>query len=139
MDEEEFVAQILKDRVENKLSSTKEILETNDKLLVEIYANYMNYNRNRDNLVYSRERLKSYYYSNNNFSKGEFITYINQKYFYDLRIHKGGFVRSIDGNMVRLVNGRNIWSVDMTKNIIFTKLNKEQKLKLIIIDTFEEE
>lgn len=138
MDEEEFVAQILKDRLENKLSSSKEIHELNDKILVEIYGNYMNYDKNKENLVDSREKLKEYYFSNNNFSKGEYITYINSKYFYDLKIHKGGFIREIDGKMVRLVNGRSFWSVDMEKTRIFTKLTKEQKIKLIIIDTFEE-
>ena len=138
MDEEEFVASILKDRVENKLSSTKEIHELNDRILVDIYSNYMNYEKNKENLVSAREKLKEYYYSNNNFSKGEYVTYINPKYFYDLRIHKGGFVTSIEGNILRLVNGRSVWGVDMKKIRIFTKLNEDQKLKLIIIDTFEE-
>ena len=138
MDEEEFVASILKDRVENKLSSTKEIMDLNDRILVDIYGNYMKYEKNKQNLIESREKLKEYYYSNNNFSKGEYVTYINPKYFYDLRIHKGGFITSIEDNMLRLVNGRSVWGVDMKKNRIFTKLNKEQKLKLIIIDTFEE-
>ena len=138
MDEEEFVASILKDRVENKLSSSKEIHELNDRILVDIYSNYMNYEKNKENLVSAREKLKEYYYSNNNFSKGEYVTYINPKYFYDLRIHKGGFVTSIEGNILRLVNGRSVWGVDMKKIRIFTKLNEDQKLKLIIIDTFEE-
>ena len=138
MDEEEFVASILKDRVENKLSSTKEIHELNDRILVDIYSSYMNYEKNKDNLVSAREKLKEYYYSNNNFSKGEYVTYINPKYFYDLRIHKGGFVTSIEGNILRLVNGRSVWGVDIKKIRIFTKLNEDQKLKLIIIDTFEE-
>tara|TARA_B100000963_G_C22270498_1_gene512551 strand:- start:9 stop:425 length:417 start_codon:yes stop_codon:yes gene_type:complete len=138
MDEEEFVASILKDRVQNKLSSTKEIHELNDKILVDIYSNYMNYDRNKENLISAREKLKEYYYSNNNFSKGEYVTYINPKYFYDLRLHKGGFITDIEGDMVRLVNGRSVWGVDMKKIRIFTKLNKDQKLKLIIIDTFEE-
>ena len=138
MDEEEFVAGILKDRVENKLSSSKEIHELNDKILVDIYSNYINYEKNKENLISAREKLKEYYYSNNNFSKGEYVTYINPKYFYDLRIHKGGFITSIEDNMLRLVNGRSVWGVDMKKIRIFTKLNKEQKLKLIIIDTFEE-
>ena len=138
MDEEEFVANILKDRVENKLSSSKEIYELNDKILVDIYSNYMNYDKNKEHLISAREKLKEYYFSNNNFSKGEYVTYINPKYFYDLRIHKGGFITSIEDNMLRLVNGRSVWGVDMKKIRIFTKLNKEQKLKLIIIDTFEE-
>ena len=56
----------------------------------------------------------------------------------DLRLHKGGFIIDIEGDMVRLVNGRSVWGVDMKKIRIFTKLNKDQKLKLIIIDTFEE-
>ena len=138
MDEEEFVAGILKDRVENKLSSSKEIHQLNDRILVDIYSNYMNYEQNKENLVLAREKLKEYYYSNNNFIKGEYVTYINPKYFYDLRIHKGGFITSIEDNMLRLVNGRSVWGVDMKKIRIFTKLNKDQKLKLIIIDTFEE-
>jgi|TARA_B110001469_G_scaffold55268_1_gene53373 hypothetical protein len=139
MDEEEFVAQILKDRVENKLSSKKEIQILNDNILVEIYSNYMKYNKNEENLVKSRARLQDYYFSNNNFSKGDYVTYINGKYFYDLRIHKGGFVREINDEMLRLVNGNSIWSININKVRIFTKLNKEQKLKLIIIDTLEEE
>jgi hypothetical protein len=139
MDEDEFVNNILNDRVENKLSSSKEILELNDKLLVDIYSNYMSYDKNKENLIKSRTRLNDYYFSNNNFNKGEFITYINSKYFYDLRIHKGGFIREIDGDILKLVNGSNIWSINMNNVLIFTKLNKEQKLKLIIINTFEEE
>merc|ERR1712166_812320 len=126
MDEEEFITEILKDRVENKLSSRKEILELTDKILVDIYSNYMKYEKNNENLIKSRTRLNDYYFSNNNFSKGEFITYINGKYFYDLRIHKGGFIRDIDGEMLRLVNGKSIWSVNMTHVHIFTKMNKEQ-------------
>ena len=113
MDEEEFVAQILKDRVENKLSSKKEIQILNDNILVEIYSNYMKYNKNEENLVKSRARLQDYYFSNNNFSKGDYVTYINGKYFYDLRIHKGGFVREINDEMLRLVNGNSIWSINI--------------------------
>ena len=138
MDEEEFVNQILKDRIENKLSSRKEIEELNDKILFDIYRNYMNYEQNKENLINSRKKLKDYYYSNNNFTPGEYVKYINTKYFYDLKIHKGGFIRSIDGNMIRLVNGNNFWSVDFTKTKLFTKLNQEQLIKLIIIETFEE-
>ena len=48
----------------------------------------MNYDKNKENLADSRQKLKEYYFSNNNFSKGEYITYINSKYFYDLKIHK---------------------------------------------------
>ena len=77
MDEEEFVASILKDRVENKLSSTDEILDLNDRILVDIYGNRMKYEKNKHNLVESLRKLKEYYYSNNNFSKGEYVTYIN--------------------------------------------------------------
>ena len=80
-----------------------------------------------------------FWISNNNFSKGDYVTYIDGKYFYDLRIHKGGFVREINDEMLRLVNGNSIWSININKVRIFTKLNKEQKLKLIIIDTLEEE
>ena len=138
MDEEEFVNQILKDRIENKLSSRKEIEELNDKILFDIYRNYMNYEQNKENLINSRKKLKDYYFSNNNFSPGEYVKYINTKYFYDLKIHKGGFIRSIEGKMVRLVNGNNFWSVDMDKTKLFTKLNQEQLIKLIIIETFEE-
>ena len=138
MDEEEFVNQILRDRIDNKLSSRKEIEELNDKILFDIYRNYMNYEQNKENLINSRKKLKDYYYSNNNFTPGEYVKYINTKYFYDLKIHKGGFIRSIDGNMIRLVNGNNFWSVDFTKTKLFTKLNQEQLIKLIIIETFEE-
>jgi len=138
MDEEAFVNQILKDRIENKLSSRKEIEEVNDKILFDIYRNYMNYEKNKENLINSREKLKDYYYSNNNFSSGEYVKYINTKYFYDLKIHKGGFIRDIEGDMVRLVNGKNFWSVNMKKTKLFTKLNQEQLIKLIIIETFED-
>ena len=138
MDEEDFVNQILRDRIDNKLSSRKEIEELNDKILFDIYRNYMNYEQNKENLINSRKKLKDYYYSNNNFTPGEYVKYINTKYFYDLKIHKGGFIRSIDGNMIRLVNGNNFWSVDFTKTKLFTKLNQEQLIKLIIIETFEE-
>lgn len=138
MDEEDFVNQILRDRIDNKLSSRKEIEELNDKILFDIYRNYMNYEQNKENLINSRKKLKDYYYSNNNFTLGEYVKYINTKYFYDLKIHKGGFIRSIDGNMIRLVNGNNFWSVDFTKTKLFTKLNQEQLIKLIIIETFEE-
>ena len=138
MDEEEFVNQILRDRIDSKLSSRKEIEELNDKILFDIYRNYMNYEQNKENLINSRKKLKDYYFSNNNFSPGEYVKYINTKYFYDLKIHKGGFIRSIEGKMVRLVNGNNFWSVDMDKTKLFTKLNQEQLIKLIIIETFEE-
>ena len=139
MDEEKFVQEILQDRFDNKISSTKEIQEVNDKILFDIYCNYMNYEQNKENLKNSREKLKDYYYSCNNFSPGEYVKYINTKYFYDLKIHKGGFIREIDGKMVKLLNGRSFWSVDMEKTKIFTKLNEEQKIKLIIIDAFEDD
>jgi hypothetical protein len=138
MDEDKFVQEILQDRYDNKISSKKEIQEINDKILFDIYCNYMNYEGNKENLKNSREKLVDYYYSCNNFSLGEYVKYINTKYFYDLKIHKGGFIREIDGKMLRLMNGGSFWSVDMDKTKIFTKLNEEQKLKLIIIDAFED-
>ncbi len=139
MDEEEFVQKILQDRFDNKISSKKEIQEINDKILFDIYRNYMNYEKNKENLKNSRNKLQDYYYSSNTFTPGEYVKYINTKYFYDLKIHKGGFIREIDGKMLKLMNGRNFWSVDMEKTKIFTKLNEEQKLKLIIIDAFEDD
>ena len=137
MDEKEFITQVLKDRISDKLSSRKEILELNDSILFKIYSDYMNYPKNKENLIKSRERLKDYYYSNNNISKGEYVTYINPKYFYDLRIHKGGFVREINKKIVKLVNGNILWNINLDKVQLFTKLSKEQKIKLIIIDSFE--
>ena len=139
MDEEEFVQKILQDRFDNKISSKKEIQEINDKILFDIYRNYMNYEKNKENLKNSRNKLQDYYYSSNTFTPGEYVKYIDTKYFYDLKIHKGGFIREIDGKMLKLMNGRNFWSVDMEKTKIFTKLNEEQKLKLIIIDAFEDD
>ena len=50
MDEENFVKQILEDRIEDKISSRKEIQDINDKLLFDIYCNYMNYEKNKDNI-----------------------------------------------------------------------------------------
>ena len=44
---------------------------------MDIYSNYMNYEKNKENLVSAREKLKEYYCPNNNFSKGEYVTYIN--------------------------------------------------------------
>ena len=137
MDEEQFIAEVLKDRIEEKISSSKEIVELNHKILLKIYSNYMNYSSNKENLIKSKERLKDYYFSNNNLSSGEYVTYINPKFFYDLRIHKGGFIIEINKNMIKLVNGNNFWVVDSNKIDIFTKLTKEQKIKLIIIDSFE--
>tara|TARA_B100000767_G_scaffold273933_1_gene305475 strand:+ start:125 stop:541 length:417 start_codon:yes stop_codon:yes gene_type:complete len=137
MDEKKFIEEVLKDRIEEKISSSKEIIELNDKILLKIYSNYMNYPNNKDNLIKSRERLKEYYFSNNNLSKGEYITYINPKFFYDLRIHKGGFITEINKNIIKLVNGNNFWIINSNKINIFTKLTKEQKIKLIIIDSFE--
>lgn len=137
MDEKEFITQVLKDRITDKLSSSKEILDLNDNILFKIYSDYIKYPKNKENLINSRERLKEYYFSNNNITKGEYVTYINPKYFYDLKIHKGGFVLSVNKNIIKLVNGNNFWSVNTDDIYIFTKLSKEQKIKLIIIDSFE--
>ena len=49
MDEDKFVQEILQDRYDNKISSKKEIQEINDKILFDIYCNYMNYEGNKEN------------------------------------------------------------------------------------------
>ena len=65
----------------------------------------MNYEQNKENLKIVGKITRLLLFCNT-FTR-EYVKYINTKYFYDLKIHKGGFIREIDGNMLKLMNGRN--------------------------------
>jgi hypothetical protein len=67
-------------------------------------------------------------------NEGDYIRYINPKFFYDLKLGLGGFVTKIDNNIIQIVNNDKILNIDNEKLLVFKKLNNEDIIKLTILE-----
>ena len=67
---------------------------------------------------------------------GDFIRYINPKYFYDIKLAKGGFISKIyeEEGKIQIKDNNKIYNLKFENFIFFKKLTKEDIIKLTIID-----
>tara|TARA_Y200000002_G_scaffold116561_1_gene95398 strand:- start:1833 stop:2255 length:423 start_codon:yes stop_codon:yes gene_type:complete len=135
----EIVEYILRNRREQKLMSREEIQEEVKLKVVDIYGEFIDFEKNKENVYETLDRLSNYKYCNNinELKKGIFVRFINTKYFYDIKLNIGGFIENIEKNLISIVNNNKYYKVKFSENNFFIKLNEDDLLKLEIIDLLE--
>tara|TARA_B100000963_G_C22464050_1_gene597054 strand:- start:222 stop:644 length:423 start_codon:yes stop_codon:yes gene_type:complete len=135
----ELVQNILKNRRENKLLSKEEITNEIQTAVYQVYRDVINYESNKLNLQNTLEKLENYKYCKkiSDLRKGDYIRYLNSKYFYDIKLNLGGFIEDIQGNLINVLVNNKFYKIRYDKNEIFIRLKDEDLLKLEIIELLE--
>lgn len=142
MDPNDLVNMILQER-EDETLKTKE--ETNREMkikLYNLYKEFLDFEVNKENFRNSYTKLEDEYkyVEIEDIYLGTFVRHINDKYFYDIKLAKGGFVSQIDyeKRSIRLKNGNNVYKIFLDENLVFEKLNEDDKIKQMIIEGLED-
>jgi hypothetical protein len=133
-----LVKLILSEQKENDTKSFNEIKQELNIVLGNIFEKYLIYENNVENLKEIKEKLNEYQYARfEDLNKGDFIRYINPKYFNDIKLAKGGFISVIDdeeGKVQIIDNNNKIYNLKFENFVFFKKLSKEDIIKLTILE-----
>lgn len=133
--EDKLIREILIDIKENKLKTHSEIEEENEIILNNIYNKFKFFKKNENNKLETKKGLEGYkYITNNELYTGDYIKYINDKYFYDITLSRGGFVTNIDNNNIEILNNNIYFNLNTNNYIIFKKITEEESMKLLILE-----
>ena len=133
--EDELIKEILLDIKKNKLKTKKEIDEEKKIILNNIYDKFMYYEINKTNKKNTYDNLKGYKYINyKDLNDGDYIKFLNEKYFYNITINKGGFISNINDDFVEIINNNNYNKIKIDENIFFKKIEKDEEVKLMILE-----
>ena len=140
MDDEILIREILNDIKINKLKTIEEIEEEKKIILENIYDKFFFYDINKKNKEETSKRLEEYkYIDSNNLNRGDYIMYINEKYFYNITLNKGGFITKIDveNNILEIINNNIYSKIKIDTNIFFKKIDRDESIKLSILENLE--
>lgn len=132
-----LVQLILSEHQEQQTKNFKEIKEELALVLDNIFEKYLCYSKNVENLKEIKEKLEEYQYAAfDELDRGNFIRYINPKYFHDIKLAKGGFITNIDDEegKIQIIDNNKIYNLKFENFIFFKKLTKEDIIKLTILD-----
>lgn len=132
-----LVKLILEQRKNKELKTHKEIQTELKHIVYKIYKKYLYFKNNEDNFRETIEKLDDYQYVRvENLEEGNYIRFISLKHFYDIKLALGGFITDLDykKGIVKLTNNGIISAVKMNKAYFFKKINKEDKIKLMLLD-----
>lgn len=133
--EDELIRDILIDIKENKLKTINEINEEKDIILNNIYNKFIYFKNNKNNKIETKKGLDGYKYIKlNELYTGDYIKYLNDKYFYDITLSRGGFVTNINNNMIEILNNNIYFKLNINNYIIFKKITKDECVKLLILE-----
>lgn len=140
--ENSLVLDILQDLQSEKIKTVEEINMELKQKIYEVFQPFLNFTQNKDNFSEVYQRLKGYeYVKPNEIKEGDYVRYLNPKYFYDIQLMKGGFVSYITKNkkQITLVNGNRVIKIVYPKLTLFRKLNSEDIIKQKIISSLLED
>lgn len=132
-----LVKLILSEQKKNNTKNFNEIKLELNLVLGNIFEKYLIYENNVENLKEIKEKLNEYQYARfEDLNKGDFIRYINPKYFNDIKLAKGGFISEIndDEGKIQIIDNNKIYNLKFANFIFFKKLNKEDIIKLTILE-----
>ena len=132
-----LVKLILEQRKNKELKTHKEIQTELKHVVYKIYKKFLYFKNNEDNFRETIDKLDDYQYVRvENLDDGNYIRYISLKNFYDIKLALGGFITDLDykKGIIKLTNNGIISAVKMNKAYFFKKINKEDKIKLMLLD-----
>ena len=132
-----LVKLILEQRKNKELKTHKEIQTELKHVVYKIYKKFLYFKNNEDNFRETIDKLDDYQDVRvENLDEGNYIRYISLKNFYDIKLALGGFITDLDykKGIIKLTNNGIISAVKMNKAYFFKKINKEDKIKLMLLD-----
>jgi hypothetical protein len=122
----------------NKLKNLEDIETERKQELYNYYKQYLGINKNIQNLKLGLEKLKDYeFISFEEIENGDYIKYVNDRYFYDVELKPGGFVVGRQDDKLILKSDVSLFKV--RSKIYFRKINGERKAKLMLMDMINRE
>tara|TARA_Y100000590_G_C15587420_1_gene964672 strand:+ start:401 stop:850 length:450 start_codon:yes stop_codon:yes gene_type:complete len=140
--ENSLVLDILQDLQNEKIKTPEEIDMELKQKIYEVFQPFLNFPQNKDNFAEVYQRLKGYeYVKPNEIEEGDYVRYLNPKYFYDIQLMKGGFVSDITKKkrQITLVNGNRVIKIFYPKLTLFRKLDSGDIIKQKIIASLLED
>lgn len=139
--ENSLVLEILQDIENNKVKTSTEIEQEIKHKLYQVYHPFLNFPSNQENFAEVFDRLQGYEFTEvKDLQEGDYIRYLNPKYFYDIQLMKGGFISDINmkKKQITLVNGNKIIKIIYPKLTLFRKLEEadiiKQKIMTSLLD-----
>ena len=122
----------------DKLKTIKDIESEKKSELYNHYKQYLGMEQNVINLKLGLEKLKDYEYVNfEEIENGDYIKYVNDRYFYDIEVKPGGFAVGKRDNKLILKSDASIFKV--RSKIYFRKINSERKAKILLMEMINSE
>tara|TARA_B100000963_G_C22146066_1_gene459689 strand:- start:41 stop:463 length:423 start_codon:yes stop_codon:yes gene_type:complete len=131
-----LVLEILQDIQTDKIKTKEEIQQELKLKLYQVYKPFLNFNSNQDNFSITYEKLQGYQFIEaKNLTEGDYVRYLNPKYFYDIQLMKGGFVSAHNSKkkQLTLVNGNKVIKIFYTGLCLFRKLDEGDIIKQKIL------
>ena len=124
-----LVLEILQDIQTDKIKTKEEIQQELKLKLYQVYKPFLNFNSNQDNFSITYEKLQGYQFIEaKNLIEGDYVRYLNPKYFYDIQLMKGGFVSA--HKVEKLLNISDLVIVNQ-RNILDTYISLEKAKDLV--------
>lgn len=133
-----LVREILQDIQNQKIKSKAEVCQEIKIKLYQVYKPFLDFNVNQDNFGESYEKLEGYQFMESwQLEEGDYIRYLNPKYFYDIKLMKGGFISNINSKkkQITLINGNKLIKIFYPKLTLFKKLDDGDLIKQKIIES----
>lgn len=133
-----LVQEILQDIQNQKIKSKKEIQQELKLKLYAVYKPFLGFNANKNNFSDSYHKLEGYQFMEPyQLDDGDYIRYLNPKYFYDIKLMKGGFISNIniEKDQITLVNGNKLIKLFYPSLTLFKKLDEGDLIKQEIVES----
>lgn len=141
-DENSLVLDILQDLQTESIKTEEEIETELKQKIYEVFQPFLNFSQNQDNFAEVYQRLKGYQYVlPQEVQEGDYIRYLNPKYFYDIQLMKGGFVSEIikKKKQIIIVNGSKVIKIHYPTLTLFRKLDSGDIIKQKILSSLMED
>ena len=134
---EDEISRIIEASKNQYIPSLKEINDETKQIINFLFEKYLNYQQNTINKKEAYKILEHYHpIEFKDISKGDFIKYFNDKYFYDVGIKGGGFVVKKNKKMILLKMPLKFITIKSSNNF-FRKLTQEELAKIKIMETLK--
>lgn len=133
----DLVQEILQELENGKIKSEEEIKQELKISLYQIYQPFLNFETNQENFRETFQKLEGYRLAEEeDMLEGRFIRPISSKYFYDIKLLKGGFISQVNNKkkMLTLLNGSRVTKINYGEYTIYLKMNEEEIVKMKIMD-----
>lgn len=139
---EDEINKILESITPTEYKSLKKIKEIREKQIDKIYSKFMHYEKNKENIIETKEKLQDFEYIDdiNLLKKQDIISTLNTYNFIDLRSSSAGRIISIDYHEKGYITimQRCYFKTFKNSTNIFKQISKENLVKLKLLEMIDE-